>query len=132
MAGQLWSPAADGGYMYSDNLSNILRLALLPSVKFRQLCDIKEEEAQGKNKGDKWFWNIYSKVKTKGGVLTETNRMPETKFTITQQNGTILERGNSVPYTGKLDDLSEHPVKRDYPQGVESGCQRGNGILAPT
>ena len=24
---------------------------------------------------------------------------------------TITERGNSVPYTGKLDDLSEHPVR---------------------
>lgn len=110
MAGQLWSIAADGGYTYSDKLSNILRLELLPVVKFRQLCDIKEDQAQGKNKGDRWYWNIYSKVQTKGGVLVETNKMPETKFTITQQSGLITERGNSVPYTGKLDNLSEHPL----------------------
>ena len=110
MAGQLWSVSADGGYMYADKLSNLLRLELLPSVKFRQFCDIKEEEAQGKNKGDRWYWNVYSKVATKGRTLNETVKMPETKFTITQQSATITERGNSVPFTGKLDDLSEQPV----------------------
>lgn len=58
MAGQVWSVAADGGYMWSAKLSNILRLALIPTVRFRQLCDIKEQEAQGKHAGDKWFWNV--------------------------------------------------------------------------
>lgn len=112
MAGQVWSVSADGGYLYSDKLSNILRLELIPTVRFRQLCDIREEEAQGKHRGDRWYWNVYSKVATKGSaVLDETARMPETKFTITQESGLIEERGNSVPYTGKLDDLSEHPVK---------------------
>ncbi len=37
--------------------------------------------------------------------------MPETNFTITQGTLTITEHGNSVPYSGKLDDLSLHPVK---------------------
>jgi hypothetical protein len=37
--------------------------------------------------------------------------MPETNFTIMQGTMTITEYGNSVPYTGKLDDLSEQPVK---------------------
>jgi N4-gp56 family major capsid protein len=37
--------------------------------------------------------------------------MPESNFTITQGTMTITEYGNSVPYSGKLDDLSEHPVK---------------------
>ena len=37
--------------------------------------------------------------------------MPESNFTITQGTLTIGEMGNSVPYSGKLDDLSEHPVR---------------------
>jgi len=111
MTGQVWSVPADGGYLYSDKLSNFLRLQLIPAVKFRQFADIKEEEAQGKQAGQNWTWNVYSKVQTKGDVLDETETMPETKFTITQGSGTITERGNSVPYTGKLDDLSEHPVR---------------------
>jgi len=36
--------------------------------------------------------------------------MPETNFTILQGTMTITEAGNSVPYTGKLDDLSVQPV----------------------
>jgi N4-gp56 family major capsid protein len=111
MAGQVWSVPADGGFMYSDKLSNFLRIQLIPATKFRQFCDIKEKEAQGKQAGENWTWNVYSKAQTKGDVLDETTVMPETKFTITQQTGTITERGNSVPYTGKLDDLSEHPVR---------------------
>jgi N4-gp56 family major capsid protein len=44
-------------------------------------------------------------------VVVETSTLPETNFTITQGTMTITEYGNSVPYTGKLDDLSLHPVK---------------------
>jgi N4-gp56 family major capsid protein len=36
--------------------------------------------------------------------------MPESNFTITQGTMTINEFGNSVPFTSKLDALSEHPV----------------------
>ena len=39
MAGQVWEVDELGGYMYSDELSNVLRTALQPAVKFRQLCD---------------------------------------------------------------------------------------------
>ncbi len=35
MAGQLWATAADGGYMYADNLSTVLRTVLQPACKFR-------------------------------------------------------------------------------------------------
>lgn len=116
MAGQIWAVAAEGGYMYSPNLSQFLRMQLLPVVKFRQLCDVKENDADGKplvgkGRGDKWYWNVYSKLKTKGGVLSETQRMPTTGFTINQNAGTIVEYGNGVDYSGKLDDLSEHPIK---------------------
>lgn len=36
--------------------------------------------------------------------------MPETNFTVTQGTMTITEFGNSVPYTGLLDNMSEVPV----------------------
>lgn len=72
---------------------------------------MKDAAHQGRSKGDTFHWNIYNDVATQGTTLTETNTMPETQFTITQGTLTITEYGNSVPYTGKLDDLSEHPVK---------------------
>lgn len=35
MAGQLWAVPAEGGYMYSDELSDVLRQQVQPLTKFR-------------------------------------------------------------------------------------------------
>jgi len=108
MAGQVWQTNALGGFMFSVNLSRKLRTALQPMVRFRQFCDARE--AFGLGKGDQFNWNVYSDVAVQGGQLAETATMPESNYTITQATLTITEFGNSVPYTKKLDDLSEHPV----------------------
>ena len=108
MAGQVWETNVLGGYMGSDRLSNKLRMAVQPLTRFRQFCDLKE--ALGKHKGDYYHWNVYSDVETQGGQLAEDTAMPETNFNVTQGTLTVTEYGNSVPFTGKLDDLSVHPV----------------------
>ncbi|MCU0689774.1 MAG: N4-gp56 family major capsid protein [Polyangiaceae bacterium] len=110
MAGQLWATATLGGYMYSDSLSDVLRMALQPLLKFRQFADIKDAAVQGKHKGDTFHWNVFSDVANQGTTLAETSTMPETNFTITQGTMTIGEFGNSVPFTEKLDDLSKQSV----------------------
>jgi N4-gp56 family major capsid protein len=110
MAGQVWAVNSLGGYMYSRQLSNVLRMAVQPLVKFRQFADVRDASQQGKKKGDLFTWDVFSDVATAGGVITETQTMPETNFTITQGTLTITEAGNSVPYSGKLDNLSKFPV----------------------
>ena len=110
MAGQVWSVNASGGYMYALNLSRQLRMAVQPIVKFRQFCDVKDAAPQGLHRGDTFHWNVFSDVATAGSTLVETDTIPETSFTISQGSMTITEAGNSVPWTGKLDDLSEQPV----------------------
>jgi N4-gp56 family major capsid protein len=111
MAGQVWAVNSLGGFMYSRQLSNVLRMAVQPLVKFRQFADVRDASQQGKKKGDIFTWDVFSDVATAGGVLTETNTMPETNFTITQGTLTVTEAGNSVPYSGKLDNLSKFPVQ---------------------
>ena len=111
MAGQVWLTNSLGGYMWSPNLSKVLRMALQPLVKFRQFADIKDAAVQGKGKGDTFHWNVYQNIATQGTVLTEGTAIPQSNFTIVQGTMTITEYGNSVPYSGKLDDLSEHPVR---------------------
>lgn len=111
MAGQIWLTNTLGGFMWSPNLSKVLRFSLQPLCKFRQFADIKDAAVQGKGKGDTYHWNVYSDVATQGTTLVETTTMAQTNFTITQGTMTITEYGNSVPYSGKLDDLSEHPVR---------------------
>ncbi len=108
MAGQVWTTDSLGGFMYSDELSDVLRTALQPLARFRQFCDIKEGKEQ--SKGDKLYWNVYSDAATQGGALTEGSAMPETNYTVTQESLTVTEYGNSVPFTKKLDELSKHSV----------------------
>ena len=110
MAGQVWHTNALGGYMWSANLSRKLRTALQPMVRFRQFCDARE--AFGLGKGETFNWNVYSDLADDGAdrTLDETQVMPESNFSISQNSLTVTEYGISVPFTKKLDDLSEHPV----------------------
>ena len=110
MAGQLWVTNSLGGFAYTDELSEVLRLAVQPLVKFRQFCDAKDATEKGLNKGENYHWNVYSDIAQQGTSLIETNTMPESNFVITQGTLTLNEFGNSVPYTGKLDNLSKHPI----------------------
>lgn len=126
MAGQTWTN--NGEYMSSDNLSDILRLAMQPLMRFRQHCFV--DDAIGKGAGKVFHWDIYSDVATQGTVLDELTEMPKTNFTVTQGSLTLVERGNSVPYTGVLNDLSSHPVtviihkalKNDANKAMEAGA----------
>lgn len=86
-----------------------LRMQVMKSNRL-QFCDVKDATQQGKGKGDVYHWDVFSNVATQGTTLTETNTMPESNFTISQGTLTITEAGNSVPYSGKLNDLSMLPV----------------------
>lgn len=110
MSGQLWGTAAEGGYMYSDELSDYLRVRAQPLTKMRQLCDAKDGAAKGLNRGDKFYWDVYSDIGTQGRRLDENQPMPESNYTIAQRSMTVYEAGNSVPYTGKLADLAKHDL----------------------
>jgi N4-gp56 family major capsid protein len=132
MAGQLWVTDSLGGYLYSDNLSAELRQAVQPMCRFRQFCDVKDGAHQGLGKGDTFHWNVFSDIATAGTTLVETDTMPESNFTITQGTMTITEAGNSVPYTGKLDDLSEQPVKEIIHKVLKNDARKAFDSLAHT
>lgn len=110
MAGQTWTVPSEGGYLYSDELSTILRQQVQPLTKFRQLCDAQDGTQKGLNRGERFSWNVYSNVGTQGRRLTENQTMPETGFTVAQRSLTVTEAGNSVPYTGKLTALAKQDV----------------------
>lgn len=132
MAGQVWAVNSLGGYMYSRQLSRVLRMSVQPLVKFRQFCDVKDASQQGKKKGDIFTYDVFSDVAQAGGTLVETNTMPETNFQITQGTLTITEAGNSVPYSGKLDDLSKFPVTDIINRVLKNDCTKTLDTLAWT
>lgn len=130
MAGQVWGTNTLGGYMYSLNLSKELRQAVQPLVKFRQFCDVKDASQQGKKKGQDFNWNVYSDIVDQGSTLVENQAMPESNFTITQGTLTITEYGNSVPFSEKLDNLSEHSVKEVINKVLKNDAKKAFDIAA--
>lgn len=130
MAGQLWATNSLGGYLYSRQLSNVLRMAVQPLVKFRQFSDVRDASQQGRKKGDLFTWDVFSDVTSHGGVLSETNTMPETNFTVQQGTLTITEAGNSVPYSGKLDNLSKFPVMELVQKVLKNDAVKTFDVLA--
>ena len=121
---QLWQTDSIGGYMYSDELSDTIRTALQPMSRFQQHCDATDFTDKGYGKGDKFHWNIYSDITTQGGRLQETQKMPESNFTISQGTGTVYEFGNSVPYSGKLDDMSKQPIKQIINKALKNDAHK--------
>ncbi|MCK4820099.1 hypothetical protein KA005_30315, partial [bacterium] len=130
MSGQVWVTNSLGGYMSAKNLSKKLRMAVQPLIKFRQLCDVKDATQQGKKKGDTYHWDVFSDISTQGTALTETTTMPESNFTITQGTLTVDEMGNSVPFTGKLDNLSELPVTTIINKVIKNDAKKAFDIAA--
>lgn len=108
MAGQAWTPAADGGYFANPKLSKKLRHATQPLLKFRQM--VRPVDSFGKGQGDTVDYDKVSNVATAGGKIGEQQKMPETKYTIRRGQIIVDEWGNSVPYTGKLELLSEFNI----------------------
>lgn len=123
MAGQLWT--ASNGYMATPTLSEKLRNDLQPVCRFTQFCDV--EAAIGKNNGETYTWNIYSDVADEAKDvqgLNENAPMPEGNFDVTQGSITIKEFGKAVPYSGKYDDLSEHPVTEIVNKSLKNHAAR--------
>lgn len=108
MAGQVWSVNATGGYLSNPKLSKSIRHAAQRNYKFRQFT--RMEKAIGKGKGDTVDFNKVSNVQTGGGTISEANRIPETNILIRRGQLVMEEYGNSIPFTGKLETLSEFSV----------------------
>lgn len=119
---QYWAVSADGGYLANARLSRQLRHALVPVMRFRQFVDVKP--AWGKSKGDTYYWNIISTISTVGGTLIETDVMPEHKFQLARGTLTLSEYGNSIPFTGKLEALSEWDVTNPIARVLRDDANR--------
>lgn len=96
MAGQIWSVSTDGGYLYSDEMSDFLRIQVQPLTKFRQFCDAEDGTQKGLGAGELFVWDTVSNVARQGRRLNESLPIPETSFTVAQNSLTVVEWGQSV------------------------------------
>lgn len=128
MAGQIFATDSLGGYLYSNQLSDQLRETVQPITKFRQFCDVKN--AAGKHSGQTFTWDVIKNIQTQGGTLVETNTIPESNFTIVQGTLTVTEYGNSIPYSGKLEMLSQFAVRKPIMSALKNDAAKTFDIAA--
>ena len=122
-----WSDSGSG-YLANPTLSDEFRVSLQPLSRFRQFCDV--EAAIGKNRGETFQWNVYGDTVDQGGVLAEDEKMPETSFPISQGSVTMTEVGLSVPYSGKLEAMAEHDIRKIVFQTLRNDCNKTLDRLA--
>lgn len=108
MAGQVWQTVAEGGALANPRLSKKLRHAAQPMTRFRSFTRV--ESGFGKNQGDTLDFDKVTNIQTAGGQIGETQKTPESKFLIKKGSLTVSKYGNSIPYTGKLELLSEFNI----------------------
>jgi len=107
----------DNGVHFSAELSKFLRYSSQPLLKFRQFADVKD--AMGRDQGDNFNFPKVANVTGPGGRIVETNTVPQAAQTITKGTLTITEYANSVPFTFKIDVLSQFELE----QIVETGLR---------
>jgi hypothetical protein len=105
MAGQNWTIASDGGHFANPRLSSKLRYVNTAKYIFRQFT--RPEPGYGKGRGESIDFDKVTMAVTAGGEIGEFQDIPETKFSITKDNLRVTEWGNSIPWTGKHETLSE-------------------------
>eukprot|EP00918_Siedleckia_nematoides_P046031 GHVU01100895.1.p1 GENE.GHVU01100895.1~~GHVU01100895.1.p1 ORF type:complete len:317 (+),score=16.79 GHVU01100895.1:384-1334(+) len=127
MAGQLFTDTGSG-YMTTETLSDELRNDLQPKSRFRQFCDV--EAAIGKNAGETFSWNVYGDTASDAVALQENEEVPTTSFGVTQGSVTMTEVAIAVPYSGKLEDLSEHDLKKIIHKTLKNSAARSMDTLA--
>jgi N4-gp56 family major capsid protein len=118
--------------MYSNELSDFLRIQAQALTKFRQFCDAQDGAQKGLHRGDAFYWDVYSDIGSQGRQLDEQQSMPESNFTISQRSLTIVEAGNSIPFTGKLMDLAKHDVQAIIDKTLKNDCRKYFDIAAWT
>ncbi len=111
---QTWGSLADGGYATVPELTELVRMQAQEAQGLAQLANPPDEENLGKGKGDEVYYIFVRNISNTGGRLTESNPIPKGKVTMVRSSFKIYEQGNSLEWTGKLEDLARISVDSPF------------------
>ena len=106
----------EGTYLRSPKLSQQMREQAAPKFIWRQFVDTKD--GLGKNAGDTVEFTKRLRIDTRGGKLSETATMPSNRIKVIKDSVTVTEYGNGVPFTQKIETLSEFSMRTEYEKGL--------------
>ena len=110
MAQQVWVTSTLGGYLTNPTLSRKIWDASQPLMRFTQFCNIKEDALNAGGKGAIILFDKIGDIPGTHGTLVETSTMPRATFVLGQGTATVAEYGVAIPFTGKLEKVSEYNV----------------------
>lgn len=124
MPQQVWSQNTLGGYFAAPTLSKQVRHAAQSMQKFRQF--VRPEPGFAKKSGDTMYLTIVSDTDDDTGdtPIQETEKTPETQAQISRVEVKVYEYGRKIPYTGKLEDLSEFSPSDTFSVAVRNHMAR--------
>ena len=130
-AQQLWVTNSLGGYLTNPRLSKKIWDATQPLMRFTQFCNIKEDMLNAGGKGLIILFDKMGDIPGTHGTLVETTTMPRATFVLGQGTATVGEYGLAIPYTGKLEKVSEFNVdnmihkrlRNHQAQTLDRACQ---------
>lgn len=106
----------NSGFLTNNQLDKFIQYQAQPRLKFRQFVSLKE--AFGAQKGQSVNWLRVSNVDTLGGRIAETSTFHQAKQTLSWGTLTVDEYGNSIPFTHKIETLSEFDIKEIIKEGL--------------
>ncbi len=113
-ANMVWT--TQSGFLTNNQLDKFIQYQAQPLSRFRQFVSLKE--AFGAQKGQSVNWLRVANVGTIGGNLTETSTFNETTQALSWGTLTVDEWGNSIPFTHKLELLSEFDIQEIIKTGL--------------
>lgn len=97
-----------------NELTEAVRHAAQDLLGFSQLANPPTGKALGLGAGDTVQYTYFPRVTNSGGQLDENEAIPESSLTPIKGTYTVAEWGNSIKWTGKLEDLSRLTIEDDF------------------
>jgi len=120
MASMLWT--TQSGYLTNGDLNKKFQKVAQPLMRFRQYCNVKE--AFGKHKGESVNWLKVGNQSAYGGTIAETQTIPETEMTLDWGTLTVNEYGIAIPFSFKIDALSEFDIEELVNGALMDDCRK--------
>ncbi|RMH37998.1 MAG: hypothetical protein D6694_12775 [Gammaproteobacteria bacterium] len=122
MANDTW-----GGMSASINvneLTELVRHAAQPQQAMSQLANPPTGRALGLGRGDTVQYTFFPNMTTSGGELDENDTIPAGSITPVKATYTVKEYGNSLTWTGKLEDLSRLTLEDSFMKALMDDMQK--------
>jgi N4-gp56 family major capsid protein len=107
------------GFLTNEDLNKTFQRVAQPLFRYRQFAKFKE--AFGLHKGQTQNWLKVSNMGNIGRQLVETNTMPETSQPLAWGTVTVQEYGQSIPFTFKVQSLSEFDIRNIVRESLMDG-----------